>query len=54
MNAFIDIELMSVDILNAYIMAPVKEKVCTTLSANFGKNAKNKTMHIQFLMISKY
>ena len=36
-----DLEGKSGDILNAYIHAPVKEKVSTTLGPDFSKDARN-------------
>ena len=43
------IKVESGDILNTYIQTPVPEKVCTTLNAEFGKNARKTAVLVRAL-----
>ena len=42
--AFNDLEVKLDNILNAYVQAPVTEKVWTTLSPEFGSDARKTTL----------
>ena len=47
--ALIDLEVKLGDILNAYVQAPVIEKVWTTLGSEYGKNARKTTVIVRDL-----
>ena len=44
-----DVEVKSVDILNAYVMAPITENVGTMLGLNFGEDARKITVIVRAL-----
>ena len=44
-----DLEVKSIDILNAYIQAPVAEKECTILGHEFGKDTCKTVVTIKAL-----
>ena len=44
-----DLEVKSHDILNAYIQAPITEKVLTTLGPHLGKNARKTAVIVRAL-----
>ena len=46
-SALNDIEVKCGDVLNAYITAPVEEKVWTTLGPEFGPDSRNKALIVR-------
>ena len=48
-TALNDLEIKSGDILNAYVQAPVTEKVWTTLGPEFGKDARETAVIVRAL-----
>ena len=48
-----DLEVKSGNIFNAYVQAPVTEKVWTTLGPEFGKDARKTAVNVRALYVLK-
>ena len=53
MTVLHDLEVKEADVLNAYVMAPNREKIWTVLGPGFGDNAGKSAIIVQALYILK-